>query len=526
VISLPRPRLSPLLRLTFAVTSLCGLLVLLADMLLGAFPNREQLLIEQRRQVGESLAVQAATLLRAEQPELLRQTLEDAAARLPDARTVLLRRADGRVLVQAGAPLDTKASPLSSEASSVDQIVVPLQANGQRWGRLELLYHGPTGLFGRLARWLTEPLVATLLLVSVVGTTVIGLYLRRALQHLDPMAVIPERVQGAFDVMNEGVAVLDGQGRLLLANKAFRDLHPDADQAHAGQPLSALPWLVRGLPPEPSRHPWARTLAKGQPLTGLPLEITGADGRTRQLLVNTMPITDGQQRVQGCLTSFTDQTEIHLANTRLHETLTELQASRDQVQRQNEELLRIATRDPLTGCLNRRAFSEAYQTLFETAQRQGTALSCLVFDIDFFKRVNDTWGHGIGDRVIQEAARKLGDCARATDLVCRYGGEEFVMVMPGLDAEGARKVAERVRQRVEREAGPAVREVPDMVVTASIGVAALTPAVLKPSQMIDEADQALYAAKRSGRNRVVVSGDAVVAPAPAPTPAEAGADPA
>ena len=507
------PRLSPLLRLTFALSSICGLLVLLADLLLGAFPNREQQLIEQRRQLGEALAVQAATLLRAEQPALLRQTLDDAARRIPGARSVLLRRADGTVLLVGGEPPSGPPVPEGEDVSTAVQVIVPLSAGGQRWGRLEMRFHGAEGWPARLWQWLSEPLVTTLMLVSMVGTLVIGLYLRRALQHLDPMAVIPERVQNAFDVMNEGVAVLDAQGRLLLANKAFRSLHPEAERAASGQPLSALPWLAAALPPEARRHPWARTLGTGQPLTALPLEIPGADGQPRQLLINTMPITDGQRRVQGCLASFTDQTEIHLANTRLHETLAELQASRDQVQRQNEELLRIATRDPLTGCLNRRAFNEAWQVLFETAQREGTPLSCLVFDIDHFKRVNDTWGHGVGDRVIQEAARKLGDCARATDLVCRYGGEEFVMVLPGVDAEGARAVAERVRRKVEREAGPAVREVANLQVTASIGVATLGPALGKPSEMIDAADQALYVAKRSGRNRVVLSGEAATATA-------------
>ena len=157
---------------------------------------------------------------------------------------------------------------------------------------------------------------------------------------------------------------------------------------------------------------------------------------------------------------------------------------------------------PLTGCLNRRAFTESYEHLFAGAQSTAMPLSCIVLDIDFFKKVNDNHGHSVGDRVIQEVARNLTEASRAADLVCRYGGEEFCVVLPGLGARDALAYAERVRQRIERECGPAVREVPGMVVTVSIGVSTLRPGVSTTLELIDQADQALYQAKRDGRNRV------------------------
>jgi diguanylate cyclase (GGDEF)-like protein len=127
-----------------------------------------------------------------------------------------------------------------------------------------------------------------------------------------------------------------------------------------------------------------------------------------------------------------------------------------------------------------------------------------MLDIDHFKSVNDTHGHAIGDRVIKEVANVLLDTARNIDLVCRYGGEEFCVVVPGLEPAALRQLGERIRARIEAECGPAVREVPDMKVTTSVGFEPAGAALASVQAMIDHADQALYAAKRGGRNRVVL----------------------
>lgn len=493
--------LSPLLRLTLAVASICGLLVLLADALLGAFPSRTEQTLALRRQMAEGLAAQSAVLLRANQADSLRSALEDAVARLPQARAAALRRADGQVLVQAG---PSQALPATgAEPPSADHLTVPLMADGRAWGRLELAFAPDARPAWR--RWLDEPLVATLLLVGLLGSALIGLYLRRALQHLDPAAVIPERVQGAFDVMNDGVAVLDTRGRVLLTNTAFRSLCPDGGGVRVGQPLSTLAWLLPGLPQNPADHPWARTLADGQPVTGHTLALPEPGNTPRHLLVNTMPIQDGAGRVRGCVASFGDLSALHRSNQQLQQAMQALEQSRDEVQRQNQELQRLATSDPLTGALNRRAFNEAFHPAFELARRNGSPLACLVLDIDHFKRVNDSHGHGVGDRVIQETARLLQATVRRMDLVCRYGGEEFVVLLVGLGADEAMALAEQVRQRMAAECGPAVHEVPGLLVTASIGVATLDAHLHLPGLLVDQADQALYLAKRQGRNQVCLA---------------------
>ena len=170
--------------------------------------------------------------------------------------------------------------------------------------------------------------------------------------------------------------------------------------------------------------------------------------------------------------------------------------------------------------LNRRAFHAALNEMLASSRASGEALSCVMVDIDHFKSVNDTHGHAIGDRVIQEVAKKLVASARASDLVCRYGGEEFCVVLHGSTLAAAQEFGERVRRRIEAECGMAVREVPGMRVTASLGLAVLSDAQTPAPKLIDQADQALYRAKRGGRNRVCAYATASESEsAPAPDPA-------
>jgi diguanylate cyclase (GGDEF)-like protein len=493
-------RASPLAQMTMALVSLTGVLVLMADLFFGVLPSPGEQSMQLRKGVSEALAVQVAALMQNDDRATLKKTMDNVVERTEGVRSLALRAADGTVVLQAGDHARAW-KPVQTDRSQPDQITVPLNAGGARWGSFEIAFRTEAG--NPVWRWLTQPLVLTMLFISGAGSVIFSLYMRRALQHLDPASVIPDRVQGAFDSLAEGVVVLDTKGRVMMANKAFQKLHADAAQVRPGVALSSVAWLASSLQRDLQDHPWARALSERKANTGHTLQVAAGTENARQLVVNCAPITDTGGQVRGCIATFDDITELHRSNAQLLVAMGELSASKTEIERKNEDLFRLATRDPLTGCLNRRAFFEAFEPLLAEAAKQYTPLSCLMLDIDHFKSVNDTHGHAVGDRVIQEFAKKLQQAARATDLVCRYGGEEFVIVVPGLTATEAMAFGERVRERIERECGQGVREVPGLKVTVSVGVHSLSKAATESGHnMVDLADQALYEAKRSGRNRV------------------------
>ncbi len=179
---------------------------------------------------------------------------------------------------------------------------------------------------------------------------------------------------------------------------------------------------------------------------------------------------------------------------------------RDEIgmRRQAEERLALeAALDPLTGLYNRRKFFSEAARAFSLAHRHGRPLSVMILDLDHFKDVNDTHGHETGDRVLRALARHCQDQMRAEDILARFGGEEFVALLPDTDREGALVMAERLRRslgetEVRGEKGP-VR------VTASFGVSQLMPGETNLNFILRRADQALYQAKQAGRDQVRVS---------------------
>jgi two-component system cell cycle response regulator len=174
----------------------------------------------------------------------------------------------------------------------------------------------------------------------------------------------------------------------------------------------------------------------------------------------------------------------------------------DHLRTRLEETVEMAILDPLTALHNRRYMTSHLKTLFdESSQRQ--PLSVLLLDIDYFKAVNDRYGHDAGDSVLREFAARVRRNIRGIDLACRLGGEEFVVVMPDTDLAKAYLVGERLRQCIAAAPFYAGERIGTLEVTASVGVAALEFADDTPELILKRADQALYCAKRDGRNRVV-----------------------
>ncbi len=167
-----------------------------------------------------------------------------------------------------------------------------------------------------------------------------------------------------------------------------------------------------------------------------------------------------------------------------------------------EKLAEMSVRDELTGMYNRRYFRDALEREVSGAQRYGHMLALCMIDLDHFKRVNDTHGHLCGDRVLQEFGRLLDDSIRKYDVGCRYGGEEFAVILPDTSLEKARTLCDRFRERVNEHRF--TYEELSLHITTSVGVAALpSDGLITGRHLVDLADKALYQAKNQGRNQVV-----------------------
>jgi len=225
----------------------------------------------------------------------------------------------------------------------------------------------------------------------------------------------------------------------------------------------------------------AAVLPDSRTLVVVPLH---AEGRTIGLLVVEHGLRRGsriERRAVATLERFASQSALALANAWLV-----------------ERLQHLASRDGLTGVANRRTLEDALATELARSRRTGRPFTLVMLDIDHFKRLNDTHGHQVGDAALRAVAEALVDSVRGCDLVGRYGGEEFAVLLPEMDPDDAVAVAERLRTRI----GALLDPVP---MTASLGVAGHPTHARDADALIKAADDALYAAKRGGRNRTVLA---------------------
>jgi diguanylate cyclase (GGDEF)-like protein len=182
--------------------------------------------------------------------------------------------------------------------------------------------------------------------------------------------------------------------------------------------------------------------------------------------------------------------------------VTEVATNRLQLQAANRELQKLSSTDRLTSLYNRGHWEEALRLEHARHVRYGTSAALVMFDIDHFKRVNDTYGHQCGDRVIQRVADVVREHTRDADIAGRYGGEEFAVLLPDTDKHGGAMFAERLRAAVE--ALDVMHEGESIRCTISLGVADMIAPMDDHKTLIERADQALYASKKNGRNRVSV----------------------
>ncbi|MEM1289101.1 MAG: PleD family two-component system response regulator [Pseudomonadota bacterium] len=170
-----------------------------------------------------------------------------------------------------------------------------------------------------------------------------------------------------------------------------------------------------------------------------------------------------------------------------------------------EQTMEMAIMDRLTGLHNRSYFDTHFKTLTDQAVTRNKELSIILTDIDFFKSINDTHGHDVGDDVLREFGARIRGAVRGADLACRYGGEEFVLVLSDTSESVAMSIAERLRALMETDPIPVAGGQKELSITISLGVSTVRGRLDTPQMLLKRADEALYKAKREGRNRVMLA---------------------
>ena len=291
-----------------------------------------------------------------------------------------------------------------------------------------------------------------------------------------------------------GIFVLDRQMNVLMWNRFMHDHSGLAAEQVVGKSIFAsfpeLPrvWLTRKLESvfqlgsfafsSWEQRPYLFKFDHDRPITG------GVDFMQQDCTF--MPIMRDREVEAVCVT-VSDVTHVSIMQREREEAVAKLQE--------------YADRDGLTGIANRRYFEARLREEYTRWQRYGGELSILLFDLDHFKKINDQFGHVVGDTVLREMAQRVSHVVRAQDTFGRFGGEEFALLLPCTPLEDAMLVAEKIRNTIGDRAVD-VQGV-DVPVTASVGGAAARAGVPAYEALINEADAALYSAKRQGRNRSV-----------------------
>jgi diguanylate cyclase (GGDEF)-like protein len=256
------------------------------------------------------------------------------------------------------------------------------------------------------------------------------------------------------------------------------------------------------------------SLVDGQsPQAGASFAIRLSNPRVAVVSADKTPFSEGERRLIDELFGIARMvSESEARYEELEQRMLSLQRENLDLVVKNRMLSEVSSRDSLTGLYNRWFVIEKIDSEINRSLRHGSPMSLLMLDIDHFKRVNDTWGHGAGDQVLQAIGKLLRDSCRVYDVPGRYGGEEFCIVLPETKPDNTGIVAERIRSRLEATSLPCGDT--SIVVTASIGIAGMdtpeTSALLSPAALIDRADRALYSAKNRGRNRVEMWDDTLL----------------
>lgn len=326
--------------------------------------------------------------------------------------------------------------------------------------------------------------------LTPITFTLTGIIFAYALYRLGLLDIVPIARDALVEQMSDGLVVLDAQDRVVDLNPAAHSLLGLSQGVPIGQRAADLfaPW--------PDLHQrYARALSVNQEV-----QLPGSPFRTIDLRI--APLYDQSGEFEGRLIILRDvsqrveaERQLRAVNDRLTQQLQQIEALQAQLREQS-------IRDPLTGVFNRRYLEESLRRELANAKRKKESLSVVMLDIDQFKSFNDVYGHAAGDTVLRTLSAILLESTRASDIVCRYGGDEFVIMLPGTTAEVARKRIDECRLRFAQT--PFEFNGQRLHSSISAGITSFPSNGDTDATLLEAADQALYQAKQRGKNTVAV----------------------
>ena len=316
-----------------------------------------------------------------------------------------------------------------------------------------------------------------------------GILFTYSVMHNSFMNIIPIARSRIIESMSDGVLVVDIENRIVDINPAMENF------------LNRRPASFLGKSASEALEIWMDQndfLTNAQE-TRTELRIPNAPSRYLDLRVT--PLYDDYQRLKGRLMVFRDITDRKLVEKKLRSVNDRLQSQLIEIGTLQSKLRSQAIKDPLTDLFNRRYLDETFDRELARAARESYPVCVIMLDIDHFKKVNDTYGHEAGDFILKALAKTLSARNRRGDFICRFGGEEFVVVMPNMAVDTAYKRAEELRTALNSLYVPYGRF--NLTITISMGIASYPANGENRESVLRAADRAMYAAKRAGRDHIL-----------------------
>lgn len=347
-----------------------------------------------------------------------------------------------------------------------------------------------------------------------VGMAVTGTYIVYAISRNKVFDIIQIVQKDVMNTMSMGIIVMDENDMVIEVNKVMRPVI----RIRIGDSFSPEA-LASQFKSETARQLLAFfETQRRKPLERMEIELTIKMNHLRHIIVQSAPILNQKKRIVGRVLTFQDVTELRMLleetnsqNELLHERNRKLLIMQDELYQANKKLEHMAITDGLTGCFNRRYLLQQLEGEVVSNIRYGIPFSIFIFDLDYFKTINDRFGHLVGDEVLCSTVEAVRSALRLTDVLARFGGEEFTVYLPHTKREQADMIAEQVKSAVEYNKVPTGIGQSEVTVTISMGVISIERFDLADldnpkaflRELMNQADAALYEAKYSGRNCIV-----------------------